>query len=211
MVVDDVILEERLRACLLEPEALLAKVREDDARRVGQGLEFARCAILVPIMRRDTGSTLLLTRRASGLPVSPGALVFPGGHEHPEDRDVIATALREAEEEVAIPGDRCRLLGGLEVEVAHPAYRMAFVVGCFDADVVALHAPREVESVHEVPLDFAFDPTNHQLREYRLEERSLLLDTIVYQDLTIWGLSATVIRTLAERLASGAAAKLLPG
>ena len=70
-------------------------------------------AVLIPLINRPDGLTVLFTERSVDLPDHPGQISFPGGRIEAEDADAIAAALREAEEEISLPRDRVRPLGRL--------------------------------------------------------------------------------------------------
>jgi len=55
-------------------------------------------AVLIPLVERDTGLTVLLTQRAESLKDHAGQISFPGGRIEPGDQDAWHAALREAYE-----------------------------------------------------------------------------------------------------------------
>jgi len=74
-------------------------------------------AVLVPIINRISGLTVLLTQRTAHLRDHAGQVSFPGGRREAQDVDAVATALREAQEEVGLDPARIEILGLL------PEYR----------------------------------------------------------------------------------------
>ena len=91
-------------------ETLHERLQAHTPRKVG--LALPRAAVLLPIVERDE-PTLLFTRRAGHLKQHAGQVAFPGGKREPQDPDLLTTALREAEEEIALAPGRVRLLGRL--------------------------------------------------------------------------------------------------
>ncbi|MCC6870669.1 MAG: CoA pyrophosphatase, partial [Burkholderiales bacterium] len=86
-------------------------------------------AVLVPLVHRAQGLTLLLTQRSADLPDHPGQIAFPGGRVEPGDANRAATALREATEETGLPADRVSVLGELASYETVTGYRVTPVVG----------------------------------------------------------------------------------
>ena len=86
-------------------------------------------AVLVPIVERNDGMTVLLTQRTDHLHDHAGQISFPGGRVEESDADVESAALREAEEEVGLPPDRVEIVGQLDIYVTRTAYEVTPVVG----------------------------------------------------------------------------------
>ncbi|HSN32842.1 MAG TPA: CoA pyrophosphatase [Ideonella sp.] len=173
--------------------------------------EPAHASVLVPLVMREGGLQLLLTRRTEHLRDHAGQISFPGGRVEEADLGPVATALREAEEEIGLPHDHVEVIGTL------PRYTTvtAFVV----TPVVALVRPGftlrldafEVAEAFEVPLDFLMTPAHHQRHEFAHEggRRSFLAMPWdgVSADGTprryfIWGATAAMLRNLYRFLAA---------
>jgi 8-oxo-dGTP pyrophosphatase MutT (NUDIX family) len=156
-------------------------------------------AVLVPIVSRPE-PTVLLTQRTAHLSSHAGQIAFPGGKIEPEDGSPLVAALREAEEEVGLPRSEVALLGYLDAHVTGTGYRIVPVVGLITPDHPLALNPGEVADAFELPLAFAMTPTNH-LRHSRLfdgVERSF--NALPWQERYIWGATATMLKTLYERL-----------
>jgi 8-oxo-dGTP pyrophosphatase MutT (NUDIX family) len=127
--------------------------------------EPAHASVLVPLVVHDDEVRVLLTRRTEHLRDHAGQISFPGGRAEDHDHDVVATALRETEEEVGLPRSFVEVIGTL------PVY--ATVTGFIVTPVVALVRPGftltldsfEVAEAFEVPLAFLMDPAHHQRHE----------------------------------------------
>jgi 8-oxo-dGTP pyrophosphatase MutT (NUDIX family) len=205
MIIDYDDLEERLRTRLVPPADLAKFVDEfDDAdalARQGRAPGSAKpAAVLMLIVRRPEGWTMMLTERAQHVPTHAGDIVFPGGHPNGDDEGPIDTALREAEEETGVPRRLMRPVGGYEPFVTQEGYRITPVVGCIDPGFEARPDPREVAAVFEVPLAFLLDPANHLRLEQQINGQRFVTDTIQHDGWNIWGVPAIFIRLLYERL-----------
>ncbi len=195
-------------------EAGVARAPGDPARRMAdlervfgadglaaQGFSLAALrpsAVLVPIVLRPGGATLLLTRRASGVPVRGGDVVFPGGGARPGE-SLVATALREAEEEVGIPAAHARALGFLD---AHPTLLGFFiqpVVALVPGDFVAAPDPREVDAVYELPLAAVLDRARHRRVTVAFDAGPREVTHFEHAGVGLWGVTASIALDLAER------------
>ena len=157
-------------------------------------------AVLVPIVARRSGLTLLLTTRTAGLPSHPGQVAFPGGKIDPGDAGPLAAALREAEEEIGLEYKFIEPLGFLDTYQTGSGFRISPAVALVAEGFELRLNAREVASVFEVPLAFLLDPANHRLqsREWRGKPRHFYV--MAYGDHCIWGVTAGMIRNLHDRL-----------
>ena len=177
----------------------------DGQRLAGRTLRAA--AVLVPLVRRPDGLTVLLTRRTDHLNDHAGQVSFPGGRTDPGDTDAIATALREAHEEVGLCADEIEVIGVLPAYTTVTAYEVTPVVGLLDPPRALKVDPFEVAEVFEVPLAFLMDPAHH--RRHAVEVDGLARQFISMpwgQDLRgepyfVWGATAAMLRNLYRFLA----------
>lgn len=153
-------------------------------------------AVLVPLVERDSGLTVLLTQRTAHLRDHAGQISFPGGRCEEQDASPVATALREAQEEVGLDPNQVEVLGLL------PEYHTG--TGFSVIPVVALvHPPLnlklddfEVAEAFETPLAFLIDPANHQL--HRVEQQGRLREyyAMPWEGYYIWGATAGMLVSL---------------
>lgn len=161
---------------------------------------FRPAAVLVPIVERRDGLHVLLTRRTTHLSSHAGQIAFPGGRMDPGDDSVVATALRETEEETGISRGFVTPVGLLGAYETGSAYRIFPVVGVV-ADGFALKAnPDEVDEIFEVPLPFLLDAANREVRSGQWQGRTRQFYAIPYQDYNIWGATAGILVSLSQRL-----------
>ncbi|SLM63332.1 MULTISPECIES: CoA pyrophosphatase [Dickeya] len=157
-------------------------------------------AVLVPVIRR-ADPCLLLTRRSTRLRKHAGQVAFPGGAADPQDASLIATALREAHEEVAIPPDAVDILGTLPAFDSTSGYRVTPVVGLLP-DTVRFHPNAdEVAELFEMPLREAFTLQRYHALDIKRHQRTHRVYLSWYQQQFVWGLTAAIIRQLALQVA----------
>lgn len=179
---------------------LTATNLSDGFRLPGREGEPTSAAVLVPVIRRDDGLTVLFTQRSADLPDHAGQISFPGGRAEPFDSDIDATALRETEEEIGLPRDRVEVLGRLAQYQTVTGYNVTPVVGWIDPPFTLKPDPVEVADVFEVPLAFLLDPANQQQHFRMVGDRRRDYYAIPYRDRYIWGATAAMLMILDRTL-----------
>lgn len=161
-------------------------------------LPLRPAAVLVPLAERGTELHMLLTERTHTVRDHPGQVAFPGGMAEPEDADLLATALRESEEEIGLQHDQVDVIGYLPPQAVITGYAVLPAVAYYDPDFVPLLDDREVAAVFEVPLSFLLDQANIERTD--LEKNGVMLPTYEYHYAghRIWGATALMIRQLAD-------------
>ena len=153
-------------------------------------------AVLVPIVNRSTGPTLLLTQRTDHLADHAGQVSFPGGRAEPEDVDPIDTALRETAEEIGLAPRHVEVLGLLPEYWTITGYRVTPVVGWVEPPFSLTLDRYEVAEAFEVPLEFLMDPASHEQRSYDYQGRRRSYFAMPYDGRLIWGATAAMIVNL---------------
>jgi 8-oxo-dGTP pyrophosphatase MutT (NUDIX family) len=125
----------------------------------------AAASVLVPLVDRDDGLRVLLTRRTDHLRSHAGQISFPGGRQEPEDADAVAAALREAQEEVGLDPVHVEVLGSLPRYTTVTAFHVTPVVALVRPPFALAPDPNEVAEVFEVPLEFLMTPAHHRRHE----------------------------------------------
>lgn len=171
---------------------MLGDQQFDDAS-IAAGRDYRRAAVLVPIVAGATLS-LLLTQRTSHLTSHAGQISFPGGRVEETDVDLVATALREADEEIGLARDRVEVIGTLPKYYTVSNYEVTPVVALVHPPFELAVDPNEVAEAFEVPLDFILDPANHQRRSRPWEGRTRHFYAIPYGPRFIWGATAAMLR-----------------
>lgn len=175
-------------------------IEVEDERHVGQdGSTHRPAAVLIPITDRIEPG-VILTQRPSWLRSHAGQVAFPGGKIDIDDADEIAAALREADEELAIPRHVVRVIGTADVYYSSSGYRITPVIGIIPPDLDLVPNPGEVEDYFEVPLSFLLDPDNMAKRNGIWQGKERQYYDLQWQDRRIWGVTAGIIANLARRL-----------
>jgi 8-oxo-dGTP pyrophosphatase MutT (NUDIX family) len=173
--------------------------------RLLSGRRSAQAAVLVPLVQRDDGLHVLLTRRTDHLRDHAGQISFPGGRSEPADGGPVATALREALEEVGLQAAQLEVIGQM------PAY--ATITGFIVTPVVALVQPPvtlaldgyEVAEAFEVPLRFLMNPAHHRRHALNFEGGDRQFLSMPWpapaaggatREYFIWGATAAMLRNL---------------
>jgi 8-oxo-dGTP pyrophosphatase MutT (NUDIX family) len=157
-------------------------------------------AVLVPLVERSTGLTVLLTQRSETLKDHAGQISFPGGRIEPDDKDAWHAALREAHEEIGLLSNFVEFAGYLPDHVVISGFRVTPVVGFVSPDYQLRIAAAEVHDAFEVPLDFILDAANHKSRQRTLAGMSIEVQDIPYGERNIWGATAGMLMTLRRKL-----------
>lgn len=158
-------------------------------------------AVLIGVVPRPEGPTVLLTQRAATLRSHSAQVAFPGGRVDAVDGSPVVTALRETEEEIGLSRERISTLGFLDAYLTGTGYRIVPVVALVEPPFSLTLNPSEVDAAFETPLSFLLDPANHRRegREWKGHFRTYY--AMPFGDRYIWGATAGIIRNLYERLA----------
>ncbi len=157
-------------------------------------------AVLVPVVARLQGPTILLTRRTERLQDHAGQVSFPGGSREVADSDPVQTALRETEEETGLQRSFVEVVGFLDGYLTITGYAVTPVVGLIKPDFHLAPDPSEVATVFEVPLAFLSDPRNRQLRQRQLAGRDVGYYVFEYGHHIIWGATAAMLVNFLHKL-----------
>jgi 8-oxo-dGTP pyrophosphatase MutT (NUDIX family) len=157
-------------------------------------------AVLIPIVEREAGLTLLFTRRTDHLDAHAGQISFPGGQIEVDDADPVAAALRETEEEVGIEGPKIRPIGRLDTYITRTGFEVTPVVGLVRPPFTVEPDRFEVAEVFEAPLDFFLVPENRGRHSRVFEGAERHFYVFEYRDYFIWGATAGMLVNLVEVL-----------
>ncbi|MCR6633124.1 MAG: CoA pyrophosphatase [Magnetospirillum sp.] len=184
-------------------DAMLEARVDGDVRpgRAALGRPPTPAAVLVPLVERPEGLTVLLTQRTDHLAHHPGQISFPGGRlEESDGGDPLVAALRETEEEIGLGRERVTILGRLDLYVTGTGFGVTPVVGVVTPPFELSPDPFEVAEVFEVPLHFLLDPENHKLNRVVVEGRHRPFWSMTWEERVIWGATAGILVNLSEVL-----------
>lgn len=172
---------------------------QDEIVKTGRP-KLRNAAVLIPLVERENGLSVLLTRRSDELPSHAGQVSFPGGRVQDDDRDVADTALRETEEEVGLSRTFVTVAGFIEPYETGTGFAIQPVVGFVKPGFDLRPDPREVAEAFEVPFDFLMDPANHQMHHAVWQGRRRSYYAMPYGRHYIWGATAGMLVALRRRL-----------
>lgn len=159
-------------------------------------------AVLIGILQRGEGPSVVLTQRTGHLKSHAGQVAFPGGKIDPTDNGPVEAALREADEEIGLSPSQVEPLGNLAPYLTGSGYRVVPVIGAI-RDAEPFHPnPDEVEDVFEVPLNFLMDPANHQKLSREWQGKRRYFYAMPFGERYIWGVTAGIIRSFYETVYS---------
>jgi 8-oxo-dGTP pyrophosphatase MutT (NUDIX family) len=155
-------------------------------------------SVLIPLVLREAGLSMLLTQRTAHLTDHAGQISFPGGRAEDDDASAIDTALRETEEEIGLDRRHIEVIGTLPDYFTVTGYRVTPVVALVAPPFELKADDNEVAEIFEVPLAFLMDGMNHQRHAVELPEGAgrRTFYAMPYKHFFIWGATAGMLRNL---------------
>ena len=157
-------------------------------------------AVLVGLVERPVGMSVLFTKRTAHLTDHAGQIAFPGGRVDASDADAVAAALREAEEEVGLPRGNVEMIGRLDTYVTRTGFEVTPCVGFVSPPGSYRADPFEVAEVFEVPLSFFRAPQSRKLESRMFQGKQRFFYAYPWNDYYIWGATAGMLNNLIEVL-----------
>lgn len=159
---------------------------------------YPEAAVLMPVTYGEQEPHLVLTRRAMHLSIHPGEAAFPGGKRDPEDDSLLATALREANEEVGLDPNHFTFLGQLDQRLTRTDIKVSPFVGFVPENVELLANPDELDCIYQVPITHFLDSKNMLVAQREYQGKMQATPHFQYQQHTVWGVTALMIIDLAN-------------
>lgn len=177
------------------PQWMPERINERRLREIAAPIP---AAVLMPIVARENGPTLLFTQRTAHLYDHAGQISLPGGRVDPTDTSVIDTALRETEEEVGLARQHIEVIGTLPDYFTGTGFQVTPVVSLVQPPFELRADPFEVAEIFEVPLAFLMNGMHHQRRTVELPDRvgRRMFYAMPYDRFFIWGATAGMLRNL---------------
>jgi 8-oxo-dGTP pyrophosphatase MutT (NUDIX family) len=168
-------------------------------QKVAEVRPIRPAAVLVPIVDHPE-PTVLLTQRAQHLPDHAGQVSFPGGKIDKGDDSPLASALREAEEEIGLDRAAVEPLGYLDLYMTTLGYRIVPTVARIKPGFRLTLNTSEVDATFEVPLAFLMDQANVQRHSRDWQGMTRHYYAFTFGERYIWGVTAGIMRNLYDRI-----------
>lgn len=169
-------------------------------RNVVERSDLIRAGVLMLLFPRNGELHVLLTRRSSDVEHHKGQVSFPGGSVDSGDKDIIATALREAEEEVGLRPDRVEVLGMFDDVWTPSGFAITPVVGYTGGFPALSPSTDEVEEILEIPVSFFLDPRNERVKKMERRGKEMKVYFYTYGVTEVWGATASILRSFLRAL-----------
>ena len=171
---------------------------EPQASSVSENLTVA--AVLFPLLFKEHELHVLFTKRTQTVKVHKGQISFPGGMHDPHDENLLATALREAQEEIGLKPEDVEILGELDpIATVTTGFQVHTFVGLIPYPYGFKPNGREVAEILTVPLHFLADDHHWSRRSYQAGDQAFEAYFISYDNYRIWGATARILKIFFER------------
>ncbi len=194
-------MRDKIRQCLkrdYDPAALTGDFAVAGVAREERILKPA--AVLILLVDRPEGLSVMLTQRTEHLLHHAGQISFPGGSAEESDAGPVETALREAEEEIGLDRRHVEIVGFLDLYQTVTGFLITPVVGFVKPPFELSPDSFEVAEIFEMPLSFILDPANHQRRSRVYKGARRRFYVLPYRDYYIWGATAAMLVSFYEKL-----------
>lgn len=154
--------------------------------------QLPEAAVLIPITN-DPEPHLIFTRRASHMNTHSGEVAFPGGKRDLEDESLVATALRESYEEIALPQHKVRVLGRTGSIISRFGLEVTPIVGIVESQTPLKANTAELDRIFQVPVSFFLDKKHVHYDHWKIRHQDYRMPSFVYGEYRIWGLTAVML------------------
>lgn len=161
-----------------------------------------KASVLIPITRHRPGkaSEIVLTVRSENLTSHPGQVSLPGGSEEAIDSDVVATALRESEEEIGLPQSSVEIIGRLGDMALPSGFQITPIVGLIEPGLEFVPCPIEVAEIFHVPLSLLMNPGSYNSTSMTYDNQARRILELQFERFRIWGATAAILYHLAQMI-----------
>ena len=161
-----------------------------------------KASVLIPITRHKPGknSEIVLTVRSENLNSHPGQISLPGGSEEAIDSDVVATALRESQEEIGLVQGDVEVIGRLGDMALPSGFQITPIVGLIEPDLEYAPCPIEVAEIFHAPLSLLINPDSYKSTSMAYDNQSRKILELQFKRFRIWGATAAILYHLAQMI-----------
>ena len=161
-----------------------------------------KASVLIPITRHKPGknSEIVLTVRSENLNSHPGQISLPGGSEEAIDSDVVATALRESQEEIGLVQGDVEVIGRLGDMALPSGFQITPIVGLIEPDLDYVPCPIEVAEIFHAPLSLLINPDSYKSTSMAYDNQSRKILELQFKRFRIWGATAAILYHLAQMI-----------
>lgn len=161
-----------------------------------------KASVLIPITRPRSGknSEIVLTVRSENLKSHPGQISLPGGSEEAIDADVVATALRESEEEIGLAQGNVEVIGRLGDMALPSGFQITPIVGLIEPGLEFVPCPIEVAEIFHAPLSLLMNPDAYSSTSMTYDKQSRKILELQFERFRIWGATAAILYHLAQMI-----------
>ena len=161
-----------------------------------------KASVLIPITRHKPGknSEIVLTVRSETLNSHPGQISLPGGSEEAVDSDVVATALRESEEEIGLAQGDVEVIGRLGDMALPSGFQITPIVGIIEPDLEFVPCPIEVAEIFHAPLCLLINPGSYKSTSMTYDNQSRKVLELQFERFRSWGATAAILYHLAQMI-----------
>jgi 8-oxo-dGTP pyrophosphatase MutT (NUDIX family) len=151
-------------------------------------------AVLIPLFVKDGEVSVLLTIRTDQVETHKGQIAFPGGAHEDNDRDMLATALRETEEEVGIRQGDVQVLGQLDQVITVTDFIVTPFVGVIPYPYDFAPNRDEIKELIEIPLSFFLNVDNLRTENRDFQGKPVTVHFYEYGPHIVWGVTSRILR-----------------
>jgi 8-oxo-dGTP pyrophosphatase MutT (NUDIX family) len=159
-----------------------------------------KASVLIPITRYRPGknSEIVLTVRSKNLNSHPGQISLPGGSQEPDDLDVVATALRESEEEIGLARSNVEVIGRLGDMALPSGFQVTPIIGLIEPGLDFAPCPIEVAEIFHAPLSLVMNPDSYNSTSMIYDNQQRKILELQFEQFRIWGATAAILYHLAQ-------------
>ncbi len=159
-----------------------------------------KASVLIPITRYRPGknSEIVLTVRSKNLNSHPGQISLPGGSQDPDDLDVVATALRESEEEIGLARSNVEVIGRLGDMALPSGFQVTPIIGLIEPGLDFAPCPIEVAEIFHAPLSLVMNPDSYNSTSMIYDNQQRKILELQFEQFRIWGATAAILYHLAQ-------------